>query len=58
MARYGLVHRIVEHFGGEVVHGTFVRAADVHSGAAADRLEPLQHLDILGGVAAGPGLFR
>ena len=33
------------HFGGEVVERALVGAADVHAGAAADRLEPLEHLD-------------
>ncbi len=46
----GLVHRVVEHLGHEMMHGPFIGAADVHAGALADRLEPLQHLDIAGGV--------
>jgi hypothetical protein len=29
-----------------------VRAADIHAGPAADRLQPLENLDILGGIAA------
>ena len=40
-----LVHRVVEHFGGEVVERALVDPADVHAGAAADGLEPFQHLD-------------
>jgi len=45
------VHRIVDHLGEQVMQRFLVGAADIHAGAAADRLEPLQHLDILGGVA-------
>ena len=47
----GLVHGVVEHFGHEMMHGPLVGAADIHAGAAADGFQPLQHLDILGGVA-------
>lgn len=45
MAGDRLVHRIVQHFGGEMMQRALVRAADIHSGTAADGLEPLQHLD-------------
>ena len=41
----GLVHGIVDDFGGEVVEGAGVGPADIHAGAAANRLEPLEHLD-------------
>jgi hypothetical protein len=34
-----------------------VGAADVHAGTAADRLKPLQHLDVLGGVASLSGAW-
>jgi len=47
----GLVHSIVEHFGGEVMQPAFVGAADIHAGAAAHRLEPFENLDILCGIA-------
>ncbi len=54
-----LVHRIVEHFGGEVVQRALVGAADIHAGAAADRLQPLQHFDgaaVIGvAIAEGQG---
>src|SRR3546814_15985853 len=39
--------------------GTLVGAADIHAGAAADRLEDFENLDVLGGVIGpclGPGL--
>ena len=51
MAGDRLVHGIVEHFGDEVMQGALVGAADIHAGAAADGLQPLQDLDILGGIA-------
>ena len=47
----GLVHRVVEHFGEEVVVGAFVSAADIHAGALTDGLKAFQDLDILGGIA-------
>ncbi len=50
-----LVHRIVEHFGGEVVQRALVGAADIHAGAPADRLEPFEHLDRGGVVIAAGG---
>ena len=50
MAGHRLVHRVVEHFGGQVVQRRLVGAADIHAGAAANRLQPLQDLDVLGGV--------
>ncbi len=50
VAGHGFVHRIVEDFGGEVVEGGFVGAANIHAGAPADRLEALEHLDLLGAV--------
>ena len=40
-----LVHRIVEHFSGEVVKRAFIDPADIHSRPAADGFEPLKHLD-------------
>ena len=48
-----LVHGIVEHFGEEVVQAGLVGAADIHAGAPAHRLQPLQHLDRLFIVAGG-----
>ena len=49
----GLVHGVVDHLGEEVVQRLLVGAADVHAGAAADGLEPLQHLDVGGGIVVG-----
>ena len=46
-----LVHRVVDHLGEQVMQRLLVGAADVHAGTPPHRLEPLQHLDVLGGVA-------
>ena len=51
MARHRLVHRVVDHLGEEVVQRPLVGAADIHAGPAPHRLQPLQHLDVRGGVA-------
>jgi hypothetical protein len=53
MAGDRLVHRVVEHFGGEMVQRALVGPADIHAGAAAHRLQPLQHLDRGGVIIAG-----
>ncbi len=45
MAGDRLVHRIVDHFGGEVVQSAGVGPADIHAGPAAHRLEALEDLD-------------
>ena len=50
-----LVHAVVDDLGGEVVERARVGAADIHAGAAADRLEPLEHLDRGSVVAVGRG---
>jgi hypothetical protein len=39
----GLVHRVVDDFGEQVVQRLLVGAADIHAGAAAHRLQPFQH---------------
>ena len=52
VARQRLVHRVVDHFGEEMMQRLLVGAADIHAGAAANRLEPLQHLDVMRGIAA------
>ncbi len=53
MAGHRLVHRIVDHLREEMVQRLFVGAADIHAGAAAHRLQALQHFDGAGviGVA-------
>ncbi len=45
VAGHGLVHRVVEDLGDEVMERAFVGAADIHAGALADRLQPFEHLD-------------
>ena len=47
-----LVHGIVDHLGEQMMQRFLVGAADIHAGAAAHRLEPFQHFDVLGGVTA------
>ena len=56
MAGQRLVHGVVDHLGEQVVQRLLVGAADIHAGPPAHRLQPLQHLDVLGGVGfdAGP----
>jgi hypothetical protein len=46
-----LVHRVVDHFGEQVVQRPFVGAANVHARPPADRLKSFQNLDIGCGVA-------
>ncbi len=45
-----LVHRIVEQLGDQMVQRPLVGAADEHPRPPPDRLEPLQHLDVGGGI--------
>ena len=58
VARDGLVHRIVEHLGDQVVQRAFVGAADVHAGTLAHGLQPFEHLDRGGVVGVGRGPLR
>src|SRR5271169_39961 len=53
MAGHRLVHGVVEHLGGEVMQAALVGAADEHAGAAADRFQPLENLDVLRRIAVG-----
>ena len=55
MVGHRLVHRVVQDFGRQVMEGIDVGAADIHARTAADRLKPLQHLDVLGGIGLGGG---
>ncbi len=52
VARDRLVHCVVQQLGHEMVQGALVGAADVHARAPSDRLQPLQHLDVLRRVVA------
>ena len=53
MAGHRLVHGIVQHLGDEMMHGPLVGAADIHAGAAANGLQALEDLDVLGGIIGG-----
>ena len=55
MACHSLVHRVVEHFGSEVVERAFIGSADIHAGAAANRLKPFENFDGRGIVIAAGG---
>ena len=46
------VHGIVDGLGEKVVQGLLVGAPDEHAGTPPNRLKPLQHLDVMGGVFA------
>src|SRR5262249_43336526 len=52
-----LVDAVVDDLPEEVVIARDIGAADVHRRPFADRLQPLQHLDVGGGVAGAPGCF-
>jgi hypothetical protein len=54
VAGHRLVHGVVEHLGHQVVQRALIGAADIHAGAFADGLQPLQHLDGGGVIAALP----
>ena len=44
----GLIHRIIQNFGCEMMQGTFVGASNIHAGAVPDGLQALQYLNITG----------
>ena len=55
VAGHRFVHRIVEHFGKEMMQGGFVGAADIHAWASPHRLKPLQNLDRRGVIVGLAG---
>ena len=57
VARHGLVHRVVQNLGHQVVQRAFIGAADIHTGAFADGFEAFQDLNggRVVGVAGGGG---
>ena len=60
VACHGFVHRVIEHFGGEVMERAFIGAADIHAGAAANRFKAFENLDrraIIGFASGGGGEF-
>ena len=61
MAGHGFVHGVVQDFRSQMVQSAFVRAADVHAGAAANGLQAFQNLDVLSRIIAigcRGGFFR
>ena len=58
VARDRLVHRVVDHFGEQMMQRVGVGAADIHARPAPHRLQPLQHLDRRRVVIALPGRPR
>ena len=53
MSGNGLVHRVVDDFGEQVMQGVGIGAADIHARAAAHRLQALEDLDVGGRVRRG-----
>ena len=51
MAGHGLIHRVVDDLRRQMMQRVFIRATNIHARATADGLQPLQNLDILGGIA-------
>ena len=49
---YCFVHGIVDDFGEEMMQSLFVRAADIHTGPLANRLQSLEDLDLARSVVA------
>ena len=45
-----LVDRVVDHFVDQMVQAALTGRADVHARALTHRLEPLEHLDVVGSV--------
>src|SRR5271166_527204 len=54
VASHRLVHRVVQQLRRQMVQRGLVSATDIHAGAAPDRLQPFQNLDVLGRVALRP----
>ncbi len=50
MAGNGLVHRVVEHLGEEVMQRLLIGAANIHARPTPHRLQPFQNLNVLGRV--------
>ena len=55
MAGHRLVHGVVQHLGHQMMQRPLVGAADIHARAPADRLQALQHLDVVRRVAVAAG---
>jgi hypothetical protein len=52
----GLIDGVVDDLPEAVHEAAGVRGADVHARALADRLEPFEHLKMMGGILGGHSL--
>ena len=52
MACDSFIHRIINHFGKQMMQCFFICTADIHTWAAADRLKTLQHFNGRSGIAS------
>src|SRR5690606_34774793 len=53
-----LVNRVIDHLIDHVVQaGTIIGIADIHAGALAHGIEATQHLDAVGAIFFGNGIF-
>ena len=50
VARHRLIHRIVYHFGKQMMQRLLIRAANIHARTTTNGLEPLQNLNRLSGI--------
>ena len=50
-----LIHRIIDHFGEQMMQCLFIRPANIHARTAADRFETLEHFDSRSGITGFPG---
>ena len=55
VAGHRLVHGVVEELGDQMMHCRLVGPADIHAGAAANRLQALEDLDVAGRIVAAGG---
>ena len=58
VAHRGFVHSIVHHFPDQLMKPCRASVADIHSGAFADRLQPLQNFYFVSPVAVAVGRLR
>ena len=58
VAGEGLVDGVVDDLPQAVHETARVGRADVHAGPLADRLEPFEHLEMVGGILGGHNLSR
>ncbi len=52
VASHRFVHGIVDDFGEKVMQRPLIRSANIHAGAAANRLKPFENLNIRSTIAA------